>query len=204
MVLSRFDIDYWSSQQLYDKHFDWLLFITYWRREVWMTSPLQQFPSSYMEQLDSTLSCVFSGRHIRWCHPVFISDSTSCATLSFLPCIFWRRLRKKPYNYHQSMFILPYSKRSSHSNRAKYSSGVAKKRVWLGSGREKKKLITQHDPHLPGFFTLQLLSRCWIWSCVLAIERPEQPMLILPHSHAPSHCLQFVPRKQFLSQEAAK
>ena len=83
-------------------------------------------------------------------------------------------------------------------------SGVAKKRVRFGSGREKKKLITQHDPHLPGFFTLQLLSRCWIWSCVLAIERPEQPMLILPHSHAPSHCLQFVPRKQFLSQAAAK
>ena len=83
------------------------------------------------------------------------------------------------------------------------SSGVKKKRVWLGSGREKK-LITQHDPHLPGFFTLQLLLHCWIWSCVLAIERPEQPMLILPHSHAPSHCLQFVPRKQFLSQAAAK
>ena len=39
MVLSRFDLDYWSSQQLYDKHFDWLLFITYWRKEVWMTSP---------------------------------------------------------------------------------------------------------------------------------------------------------------------
>ena len=83
-------------------------------------------------------------------------------------------------------------------------SGVAKKRVRFGSGREKKKLITQHDPHLLGFFTLQLLSRCWIWSCVLGIERPEQAMLILPHSHAPSHCLQFVPRKQFLSQAAAK
>ena len=83
-------------------------------------------------------------------------------------------------------------------------SGVAKKRVRFGSGREKKTLITQHDPRLPGFFTLQLLSRCWIWSCVLAIERPEQPMLILPHSHAPSHCLQFFPRKQFLSQAAAK
>ena len=60
-------------------------------------------------------------------------------------------------------------------------SGVAKKRVRFGSGREKKTLITQHDPHLPGFFILQLLSRCWIWSCVLVIERPEQPMLILPH-----------------------
>ena len=83
-------------------------------------------------------------------------------------------------------------------------SGVAKKRVRFGSGREKKTLITQHDPRLPGFFTIQLLSRCWIWSCVLAIERPEQPMLILPHSYAPSHWLQFVPRKQFLSQAAAK
>ena len=40
------------------------------------------------------------------------------------------------------------------------SSGVAKKRVRFGSGREKKKLITQHDPHFPGFFTLLLLSRC--------------------------------------------
>ena len=60
-------------------------------------------------------------------------------------------------------------------------SGVAKKRVRFGSGGEKKTLITQHDPHLPGFFTLQLLSRCWIWSCVLVIERPEQPMLILSH-----------------------
>ena len=39
------------------------------------------------------------------------------------------------------------------------SSGVAKKRVRFGSGREKK-MITQHDPHFPGFFTLLLLSRC--------------------------------------------
>ena len=40
------------------------------------------------------------------------------------------------------------------------SSGVAKKRVRFGSGREKKKLITLHDPHFPGFFTLLLLSPC--------------------------------------------
>ena len=40
------------------------------------------------------------------------------------------------------------------------SSGVAKKRVRFGSGREKEKLITLHDPHSPGFFTLLLLSRC--------------------------------------------
>ena len=40
------------------------------------------------------------------------------------------------------------------------SSGVAKKRVRFGSGREQKKLITQHHPHFPGVFTLLLLSRC--------------------------------------------
>ena len=39
------------------------------------------------------------------------------------------------------------------------STGVAKKRVRFGSGREKK-MITQYDPHFPGFFTLLLLSRC--------------------------------------------
>ena len=107
------------------------------------------------------------------------------------PCLFW---------------LIPsvLATQTERNSQGHDSSGVAKKRVWLGSGRGKKTLITQHDPHLPGFFTLQLLLRCWIWSCVLAIERPEQPMLILPHSHAPSHCLQFVPRKQFLSQAVAK
>ena len=54
------------------------------------------------------------------------------------------------------------------------------------------------------FFAPLLLSRCSIWHCILATKRPEQAMLILLHSHAPFFCLQFVPRKQFLSQEAAK
>ena len=84
------------------------------------------------------------------------------------------------------------------------SSGVAKKRVRFGSGRKKKNLITQHDPPLPRFFTPLLLSRSSIWHCVLPTEHPEQPMLLLPHSHAFFYCTQFVPRKQFLSQAAAK
>ena len=64
------------------------------------------------------------------------------------------------------------------------SSGVVKKRVRFGSSWEKKKLITQHDPPLPRFFTPLLLSRSSIWHCVLPTERLEQPMLLLPHSHA--------------------
>ena len=54
----------------------------------------------------------------------------------------------------------------------------------FGSSWEKKKLITQHDPPLPRFFTPLLLSRSSIWHCVLPTERLEQPMLLLPHSHA--------------------
>ena len=57
-----------------------------------------------------------------------------------------------------------------------------KKRVRSGSSREKKKVITQHDPHLPRFFFPLLLFRCSIWYCVLPTECPEQPLVIL-HTH---------------------
>ena len=75
------------------------------------------------------------------------------------------------------------------------SSGVMKKRVRFGSGREMKKLISQHDPPLPFFFTPLLLSRCSIWHCVLPSERPEQPMVILPHSHAPFSLFTVCPKE---------
>ena len=70
-----------------------------------------------------------------------------------------------------------------------------KKRMGFGSGREMKKLILQHDPPLPRFFTPLLLSRCSIWHCVLSTERSEQPMLILSHSHAPFSLFTVCPRE---------
>ena len=75
------------------------------------------------------------------------------------------------------------------------SSGVVKERVRFGSGRKKKTLITQHNPPLPRFFTPLLLSRCSMWHCVLSTERPEQPMLILPHSHAPFYLYTVCPKE---------
>ena len=75
------------------------------------------------------------------------------------------------------------------------SSGVVKKRVRSGSSREKKKVITQHDPHLPRFFFPLLLYCYSIWHCVLPSERPEQPMLILPHSHAPFSLFTVCPKE---------
>ena len=65
----------------------------------------------------------------------------------------------------------------------------------FGSGREMKKLILQHDPPLPRFFTPLLLSRCSIWHCVLSTERSEQPMLILSHSHAPFSLFTVCPKE---------
>ena len=70
-----------------------------------------------------------------------------------------------------------------------------KKRVRFGSGREMKKLISQHDPPLPRFFTPLPLSRCSIWHCVLPTERPEHPRLILPHSHAPFSLITVCPKE---------
>ena len=70
-----------------------------------------------------------------------------------------------------------------------------KKRMGFGSGREMKKLILQHDPPLPRFFTPLLLSRCSIWHCILSTERSEQPMLILSHSHAPFSLFTVCPRE---------
>ena len=56
-------------------------------------------------------------------------------------------------------------------------------------------MITQHDPHLPRFFFPLLLYCYSIWHCVLPSERPEQPMLILPHSHAPFSLFTVCPKE---------
>ena len=56
-------------------------------------------------------------------------------------------------------------------------------------------MITQHDPHLPRFFTPFLLSPSSIWHCLSPTEFPEQPMLILPHSHAPFSLFTVCPKE---------
>ena len=63
------------------------------------------------------------------------------------PCLFWP-------------FPSVLATQTERNSQRHDSSGVAKERVRFGSGREKKKLITQNHPHFPGFFTLLLLSRC--------------------------------------------
>ena len=61
------------------------------------------------------------------------------------PCLFW------------PVPIVLVSKTERNSQRHA-SSGVMKNRVRFGSGREMKKLISQHDPNLTLFFTMPLLS----------------------------------------------
>ena len=53
---------------------------------------------------------------------------------------------------------------------------------------------TERKP-LPCFFFPLLLSRCSIWHCVLPSERPEKPMFILPHSHAPFSLFTVFPKE---------
>ena len=84
------------------------------------------------------------------------------------------------------------------------SSGVVKKRVRFGSSREKKKLITQHNPPLPRFFTPLLLFRFSIWHCVLPTKFPEQPMFILPHSLGPFLLYTVCPKEAILLSGSGK
>ena len=84
---------------------------------------------------------------------------------------------------------------TERNSRRRDSSGIVKKWVSFGSSRVKKKLITQHGPPLPCFFFPLLLSRCSIWRCILPSERPEQPMFILPHSHAPFSLFTVCPKE---------
>ena len=84
---------------------------------------------------------------------------------------------------------------TERNSRRHGSSGIVKKWVSFGSSRVKKKLITQHGPPLPCFFFPLLLSRCSIWRCILPSERPEQPMFILPHSHAPFSLFTVCPKE---------
>ena len=88
------------------------------------------------------------------------------------PCLFWPIPR----------VLVSQTKRNTQGH---HSSGVVKKRVRFRSGREKKKVITQHDPHLPRFFTPLLLSPSSIWHYLSPTEFQEQPMLILPNLLAP-------------------
>ena len=84
---------------------------------------------------------------------------------------------------------------TERNSRRHGSSSIVKKWVRFGSRRLKKKLITQHGPPLPCFFFPLLLSRCSIWRCVLPSERPEQPMFILSHSHAPFSLFTVCPKE---------
>ena len=84
---------------------------------------------------------------------------------------------------------------TERNSRRHGSSHIVKKWVRFGSRRLKKKLITQHGPPLPCFFFPLLLSRCSIWRCILPSERPEQPMFILPHSHAPFSLFTVCPKE---------
>ena len=98
------------------------------------------------------------------------------------PCLFWPIPR----------VLVSQTERNTQGH---HNSGVVKKRVRFGSGREKKKVITQHDPLLPRFFTPFLLSPSSIWHCLSPTEFPEQPMLILPHSHAPFSLFTVCPKE---------
>ena len=98
------------------------------------------------------------------------------------PCLFWPIPR----------VLVSQTERNTQGH---HSSGVVKKRVRFGSGRENKKVITQHDTHLPRFFTPFLLSPSSIWHCLSPTEFPEQPMLILPHSHAPFSLFTVCPKE---------
>ena len=93
---------------------------------------------------------------------------------------------------------------TERNSRGHDSSGIVKKRVRFGSGREIKKLISQHDPPLP-FFSDLCYSSAVQYGIAFYQVNARNSLCLFSHTHMLLfHCLQFVPRRQFLSQAAAK
>ena len=80
----------------------------------------------------------------------------SCATFLFLPCAFDGICEGNYISITNPCSFWPIPRvlvsQTERNRQRQNRSGVVKKRVRFGSSREKKKLITQHDPPLPRFF----------------------------------------------------
>ena len=93
---------------------------------------------------------------------------------------------------------------TERNSRRHGSSGIVKKWVRFGSSRVKKKLITQHGPPLPCFSFL-CYSLAFQYGIAFYQVNARNSLWLFSHTHMLLfHCLQFVPRRQFLSQAAAK
>ena len=173
---------------------------------------LQQFASSsYMKQLDSTSLCLLRKRcqmmsncgH-QW-HLAAPRVPLFCSYHADFDGICERNhiSNTNPYSFWPIPRVLVSQ---TERNRLRQNrSGVVKKRVRFGSSREKKKLITQHDPPLPRFFHSSVTLTQFNMALRFTTNwTPRTAYASSPTLTCFFYCTQFVPMKQFLSQAAAK